>query len=96
MANLSFYRPTRRAMQAGEFKRSTKKGAEETVLTLLAVLLVSLSVVIGWANHLDNPLPNDAQADLIVVEKSKSPAKRKGLILRAGDIGACAAVDRDH
>jgi murein L,D-transpeptidase YafK len=40
-------------------------------ITLLAVLLVSLSVVIGWANHLDNPLPNDVQADLIVVEKSK-------------------------
>lgn len=39
--------------------------------TLLAVLLVSLSVVIGWANHLDDPLPNDVRADLIVVEKSK-------------------------
>lgn len=39
--------------------------------TLLTVLLVSLSVVIGWANHLDNPLPNDVRADLIVVEKSK-------------------------
>lgn len=39
--------------------------------TLLAELLVSLSVVIGWANHLDNPLPNDVRADLIVVEKSK-------------------------
>jgi hypothetical protein len=25
-----------------------------------------------------------------------SPATRKGFILRAGDIGACAAVDRDH
>ncbi len=39
--------------------------------TLLTVLLVSLSVAIGWANHLDNPLPNDVRADLIVVEKSK-------------------------
>ncbi|WP_027157208.1 L,D-transpeptidase family protein [Methylobacter luteus] len=39
--------------------------------TLLAVLLVALSVVIGWANHLDNPLLNDVRADLVVVEKSK-------------------------
>lgn len=40
-------------------------------LTLLLVLGLPLSGVFGWANHLDNPLPQIAREGLVVVEKSK-------------------------
>jgi hypothetical protein len=35
------------------------------------VLLALLGGVIGWANHIESPLPLDARADSVVLEKSK-------------------------
>jgi murein L,D-transpeptidase YafK len=40
-------------------------------LTLLLALLLPISGVLGWANHLDDPIPQVTKADLVVVEKSK-------------------------
>ena len=40
-------------------------------LTLLLVLLLPIIGVLGWANHLDEPLVQVTKADLVVVEKSK-------------------------
>ncbi|WP_445369485.1 L,D-transpeptidase family protein [Methylomonas sp. BW4-1] len=40
-------------------------------LTFSAVFLSLIGAVLVWANHLENPLPSEAWADLVVLEKSK-------------------------
>nr|WP_298148109.1 L,D-transpeptidase family protein [uncultured Pseudomonas sp.] len=40
-------------------------------LIILAAAPALLAALLIWANHYENPLPMDARADLVVVEKSK-------------------------
>lgn len=40
-------------------------------LIILAAAPTLLAALLVWANHHENPLPMDARADLVVVEKSK-------------------------